>query len=280
MRARASRRATADGRAGRPRLTVALGALLWGSGLPFRCGTDISQPGQGCVFRTVPKKLATARVEPPTSRSMTMIKHSLILGVVVAMGLSACSSDEISSDEEARRAYFGLDKSIEKSLRLGFDGFNAASSANISPQMTTGTVGGMLTITGQVDKGASDNKGMRLRIAMVDYTDGTLQLQYEDKTVDVDITYNTSTDVTMQPYLELTLRNVPNGTFTGMLTGTYAMKGDIKGDATLMLMFSGMLMPDPANPTDPTKTVRKPGSTTVTGTAQSGDGTYNVNLTI
>jgi hypothetical protein len=209
-----------------------------------------------------------------------MIRNSFFLGVVVALGLAACSSDEIDSDEEARRAYFGLDKSIEKSLRLGFDGYNAASSANIAPQMTTGMVGGTLTITGQVDKGASDNKGMRLRIAMVDYNDGPLQLQYEDKTVDVDITYNTSTDVLMQPYLELTLRNVPTGTFTGMLTGIYNMKGDIKGDTTLTLMFSGMLMPDPANPTDPTKTVRKPGSTTITGTAQSGDGTYMVDITL
>jgi len=209
-----------------------------------------------------------------------MIRNSLLLVVVGSMALAACGSDDINSDEEARRAYFGLDKSIEKSLRLGFDGYNAASSANISPQMTTGTVAGTLTITGQVDKGSSDNKGMRLYVGMVGYNDGVLPIEYEDETIDVDITYDTDADAMLQPYLNLTLRNIPSGTFTGTLTGTYHMSGDLKGDATVNLMFSGALMPDPANPSDATKTVRKPQSTTVTGTATSGDGTYDVNITI
>lgn len=209
-----------------------------------------------------------------------MIRNSLLLLVVGSLGLAACGSDDIDSDEEARRAYFGLDKSIEKSLRLGFDGYNSASSANISPQMATGTVAGTLVINGQVDKGASSNKGMRLNVGMVGYNDGVLKLQYEDDEVDVDITYDTDADVTLQPFLNLTLRNIPSGTFTGTLTGTYHMTGDLKGDATLNLMFSGMLMPDPANPSDPTKTVRMPGSTMVTGTAQSGDGTFDVSLSI
>ena len=206
-----------------------------------------------------------------------MIRISFLL---FAVGLAACGSDDIDSNEEARRAYFGLDTSIEKSLTLGFAGFNSASSANISPQMATGTKAGTLVITGQVDQGSSDNKGMRLYVGMVGYTDGPLTIEYEGETIDVDLTYDTSTDMTMQPYLQLSLRNIPSGTFTGTLTGTYLMTGDIEGEATLNLMFSGTLQPDPANPGDATKTIRAPGTTMVTGTADSGDGTYTVNLKI
>ena len=64
---------------------------------------------------------------------------------MASMG-TACSDDhDIDSDEQARRAYLGLDTSIEKSVNLGFDGFNSASSANIESQIVegddTGTLG-------------------------------------------------------------------------------------------------------------------------------------------
>src|SRR3712207_8081397 len=54
-------------------------------------------------------------------------------------------------------------------------------------------------------------------------------------------TYDTPAEVTLQPYLELSLRNIPNGTFTGTLSGPglYLMTGDIEGEAELNLMFSG-----------------------------------------
>ena len=83
--------------------------------------------------------------------------HAVTLAVfslVATLGLSACGGS-ISSDEQARRAYLGLDKSVEKSLQLGFDGFNAASSANIPPQSTNGDETGTLTISGQVDQVAA-----------------------------------------------------------------------------------------------------------------------------
>jgi hypothetical protein len=195
--------------------------------------------------------------------------------LVTLLGAVACGGDdgEITSDEEARRAYLGLDGSIEKSLALGFAGFNTATSANIDPQSGVGDIGGSLTITGQVDAGVSTNKEMRLRVGMVDYNDGEVVLQYEGETLAVDITYNTSADELVQPYLVLSLRNIPDGTFTGTLTGLYTMTGDLSGDANLDLMFSGSLMSDGAG-----GTLRVPGSTTVTGTATSGDGSYDVNL--
>src|SRR5688500_20391968 len=110
----------------------------------------------------------------------------VLLGVCVG-----CSDVGVDSDEEARRAYLGLDKSIEKSLNLGFTGFNAATSANISPQAGTGDAAGSLTITGQVDQGSSDNKGMRLYVAMVDYEDGNIDIGEEE---DINIGQDTDTD--------------------------------------------------------------------------------------
>jgi hypothetical protein len=189
--------------------------------------------------------------------------------------LAACSDDKaIDSNEAARRFYLGLDASIEKSLNLGFDGFNSASSANIAPQVTTGVATGMLTITGQVDQGASANKEMRLYVGMVDYSDGVFVVRVDDEDVMVDLTYATSAVQTEQPYLHLALRDVPTGTFTGELTGTYHVAGDLSGDVTLNLTMAGHLM-DGGNGV----VGRVAGSTMVMGTATSGDGVYTVSLT-
>ena len=200
------------------------------------------------------------------------MKHLFMLCLV----LGACGGDDgISSDEQARRAYLGLDGSVSKSITLGFDGFNAASSANIDPQMTTGDAmpGGTLTITGQVDQGASNNKGMRLYVGMVGYDDGPFEINSDHDTLDV--TYDTSTTQTEQPYLQMMLTNIPTGALTGSLMGDYHLSGGLDGDVTLDLTFTGTLMSGSNN-----TVVRVPGSTHVTGTATSGDGMYMVDLTI
>ena len=202
--------------------------------------------------------------------------------ICVAVLAVGCGDDDgIDSNETARRAYLGLDGSIEKSLNLGFDGFNAASSANIDPQAGEGDETGSLTITGQVDQGASDNKGMRLYVAMVDYSDGVFTVIYvnedeEEEEIEVNLTYDTSEVVTEQPYLQLSLRNIPDGDFTGTLTGTYFLEGDIEGDVTLDLTMAGDIMAGGTLGT----VVRVPGTTTITGTATSGDGLYEVNVTL
>jgi len=187
--------------------------------------------------------------------------------------LAACSSDSVSSDEQARRAYLGIDPSIAKSITLGFDGFNTASSANISPQMVAGTASGTLTITGQVDQGSSANKGMRLLVGMVMYTDGPIMI--DDKGHTISVTYATDADPTTQPALGMMLKNIPTGTLDGTLMGTYHLTGDIKGDVTLDLTFTGALMAGSNN-----TVVRVPGTTHVTGAATSGDGMYMVDLMI
>jgi hypothetical protein len=200
--------------------------------------------------------------------------------LVLSMACVACSDDGVDSDEEARRAYLGLDKSIEKSLNLGFDGFNAAQSANIDPQMMPGDADGMLTISGQVDQGSSANKGMRLNVSMVGYDDGNIVINDDGDTIH--IVYDTAADVANQPYLNLKLSNVPTGTLEGTLdsntsmAGVYLLSGDIEGELRLNLTISGMLMAGPNN-----TVLRVPGSTHVVGTATNGDGgVYNIDLTL
>ena len=200
--------------------------------------------------------------------------RALTLMTILAAATGCSDDDAIDSDEAARRAYLGLDVSIGVSLNLGFDGFNAASSANIPPQMTAGVASGMLTISGQVDQGASTNKGMRLQVGMVDYSDGVLVVMDGDEELEVDLTYATSAVVEEQPALDLQLRDIPNGTFTGTLAGTYQISGDISGDVTLALTMSGAIQDDGTG-----DVIRVPGSTTISGTATSGDGLYTVSIT-
>ncbi|MBZ4421300.1 hypothetical protein [Myxococcus sp. RHSTA-1-4] len=208
-------------------------------------------------------------MHPSFSRVMSAVACSFFL----AVGLAGCGDDdEVSSDEQARRAYLGLDESISKALQLGFDGFNAASSANIPPQTTTGAAAGTLVINGQVDQGSSDNKGMRLRVGMTGYSDGEITVSEDEEPVN--ITYASNTDTTLQPELTLQLRNIPGGTFTGTLVGDYDMTGDLAGKVTLNLSLTGDIEDDGTG-----KVRRVAGSTRVTGTATSGDGTYNVDVT-
>ena len=184
------------------------------------------------------------------------------LFALVAMVVACSSNASVSSAEDAKNAYLGLDASIDKAITLGFAGFNSASSANISPQNDVGAKGGTMTITGQVDQGASNNKGMRLFEKLITYSDnGT-------------ITYSTS-DAAL-PALNMTLKGIPTGTLTGTLIGSYAMDGALKGPVDLNLSFTGQLQP---NATDAKKVERKPGTTHITGTATASGTSYAVDIT-
>jgi len=201
--------------------------------------------------------------------------HKLACSIVLAMTVMACGgSDGIDSDEEARRAYLGLDESVAKSIQLGFDGFNAANSANIDPQITAGGEDGMLTITGQVDQGSSANKGMRLHVGMVAYDDGPFPIDTDGHTIEV--VYDTDAASAAQPSLDMMLKNIPTGTVDGTLVGTYVMSGGIDSEATLNLTFGGDLQ-DAGNG----DVIRVPGSTHVTGTLETADGgTFTVDVTL
>ena len=201
------------------------------------------------------------------------MRPSTILSAALpfALLLAGCGDEsDLDSAEDARRAYLGLDGSLEKALDLGMEGFNAASNANISPQSGMGDASGMITVDGQVDQGASDNKGMRLTLALEMYSDGVIETVDD---MDIEITYDT--DPANLPALDVMMKMIPDGDFEGTMVGTYQMRGSIEGTATLDLALSGQLMDDGSGGVS-----RLPGQTHVTGTARSGDATYDVDVTI
>ncbi|MBW2255070.1 MAG: hypothetical protein JRI25_10790 [Deltaproteobacteria bacterium] len=188
----------------------------------------------------------------------------------LALGMAVGCSDRLSSDEEAELAYLGLDVAIERALNLGMDGYNAASSANIPAQEDDGDVSGTMTITGQVDQGASNNKELRLEIALEDYSD-FVDLD-EDEDEEVAITYDT--EASDLPQLDLSLRNIPDGTLEGTLVGTFLMIGDLEGEVALDLDIAGEIENDGAEGLQ-----RVTGTTTVIGTATSeSGGIYEVDI--
>lgn len=196
-----------------------------------------------------------------------MRRHRLWFTSVLVLALAGCGGG-VDSEEGAEAAYLGLDAMVGKALNLGFDGFNAASSANIPEQTTTGDLAGTLAVNGQVDQGASDNKEMRLVLTLVGYQDVVL---LEDE---LEVIYDTGdTD----PALDLSLRNIPNGTLNGTLVGDFFMQGDLEGVVTMNLTISGELEPDP---NDAMMVRRVAGTTRVTGTATSDYGTYDVDVTL
>jgi len=213
-----------------------------------------------------------------------MRNFNYVLLCLTALTAAACSDDdEIDSNEAARRAYLALDGSIAKSINLGFTAFNKASSANIEPEGTTGNAAGTIAVDGQIDQGMSANKGMRLYVALVDYDDGPVP--YNDGNDTVHVIFDTSTDMTSQPYLSLMFQNFPNGTLSGTLApngttadaGVYILDGDLEGKLTLNLTIAGPTMAG-ANAGE---VVRVPNMTTVMGTATNSDGgVYMINITI
>jgi hypothetical protein len=178
------------------------------------------------------------------------------------------NGDSVNSNEQARRAYLGLDKSISKSLALGFMGYNAASNANIPTEMAAGDATGTLTITGHVDQGNPSQASMGLAAEMTMYSDGKIVV--DDKNHTITVTY--ATDSAAPPSLSLKLNSSAGNTLSGSLTGDYVMSGDMEGKVTLDLQLEGTFSgtaPD---------VMRVVGSTTVTGTAvNSSGGMYMVN---
>jgi hypothetical protein len=188
-----------------------------------------------------------------------LVAMAMSVGVAGAVG---CGNDAaVESDEQARRAYLGLDLSVDKSIELGFAGFNAATSANIPIETAPGNLDGTVTVTGQVDQGASKNKGMRLAVAFMGYSDVA---QY---------VYDTD-PARPAPALTMMLKDVPSGTLEGAMNGDFLMRGTLEGVVTLALAFTATLEPDPAGGI----VHRAPGTTHITGTAVSPAGSYTVDV--
>jgi hypothetical protein len=177
--------------------------------------------------------------------------------------LLACNS-KVSSSDEAEAAWVGLDTAVDRALGLGMDGFNAASSANIDDQTADGDSHGTMVVSGQVDQGSSDNKTLRLSVALTEYSD-TLGDDGEP-----DIVYDTDAPAS----LELKLQGIPDGTLEGTFAGTFAMDGDLTGEVELQLVLAAELEADADGGVQ-----RAEGTTHATGTATSDYGTYDVDVT-
>ncbi len=199
---------------------------------------------------------------------MTTTLRSIWIGVFLV--LCACGGGtNVSNVENARRAYLGMDRSIDKAIDLAMQGYNMATAANIPDVQTTGDVSGTLGVAGQVSRGtgASANSEMRLSTTYTMYSDavtfedgGMLRIRYDGAQL-------TTRD------LNLSLRGIPTGTFTGTLARTLTMSGDLTGDVTLQLAFVGQLQATTSGGIQ-----RAPGTTHITGTAMSPFGTFNVDV--
>lgn len=182
----------------------------------------------------------------------------------VSLELLACGQGKVDDEVAARRAYLGLDRAIDRALKLGFDGYNAASNANIPEQSEPGDLSGTMVVGGQVDAGVSNNKEMRLLVTLDDdYSDGPVEDEF-------DIVYNGG------PLdLDLSMQGLPNATLTGSFVGTVSMAGDLMGDVTLDLSITGETEEDPDG-----NIRRKAGTIHVVGTATSDYGTFDVDVSL
>src|SRR5690349_11804941 len=159
-----------------------------------------------------------------------------IFSFALLLTAASCGDDNaVNSNEQARRAYLGLDKSVSKCLALGFQGYNAATNANIPMQMTTGDATGTVAVSGHVDQGTPGQANMNLSVAMTMYSDGKITV--DNKPTLIMVTY--ATDTAAQPALSLKLNSSSGNSLTGSLMGVYNMTGDLTGKVTLDLQISG-----------------------------------------
>jgi len=195
------------------------------------------------------------------------------LAAVVLLALVSLACDDssaVSNEESARRAYLGIDLSVDKAIQLGMQGFNEATSANISPQTAAGDVAGTLVVAGHVDQGSSANKTMNLTTTYTGYEDAPATAPNDGGVLH--IVYDGAPTTTT---LSIKLMSIPDGTFSGTFDQTLQMTGDLEGEVTLSLTFAGDLQPVGAT----SQIERKPGTTHITGTATSRFGTYQVDVT-
>ncbi|WP_267685578.1 hypothetical protein [Nannocystis sp. SCPEA4] len=172
-------------------------------------------------------------------------------------------NDGVADPDAARRAYLGLDRAVDRMIKLGFDGFNAASNANIPEQMEAGELSGTMVVGGKVDQGASANKEMDLQVTLTDYSDGPVEEMF-------DVVYDGGPAL-----LDISLRDLPAGTLTGSFTGEFAMTGELAGVVALDLDISGETEEAPDG------TIRrKAGTIHVVGTATSDYGVFEIDVSL
>ncbi|MDC0672187.1 hypothetical protein [Nannocystis radixulma] len=200
---------------------------------------------------------------PSISRSILVRAATGALLSILVLGCQPPPNDGVADPDAARRAYLGLDRAVDRMIKLGFDGFNAASNANIPEQMEAGDLSGTMVVGGKVDQGSSDNKGMDLEVALTDYSDGPIEDMF-------DVAYDGGPAL-----LDLKLRDLPAGTLEGTFTGEFAMTGELAGVVALDLDISGETEEAPDG------TIRrKAGTIHVVGTATSDYGVFEIDVSL
>jgi hypothetical protein len=196
------------------------------------------------------------------------------LRAFLTLTLCACTSSNVDSNEQARRAYLGLDESISKSLDLAFAGYNAASSANIPTELGSGAASGTITVAGKVSHGNPQQASMSVTAALDQYSDGPFAVGSGSNSPTISVEY-TSGSGSAAPALGIKLNASAGNALDGTLTGDYDMTGDLTGSVTLDLTLTGQFSGSG------TAVERVPGSTTVTGTAvNASGGVFDVNVTL
>lgn len=200
---------------------------------------------------------------------MVSISRSILVraatGALLSTLVLGCQppNDGVADPDAARRAYLGLDRAVDRMIKLGFDGFNAASNANIPEQMEAGELSGTMVVGGKVDQGASANKEMDLQVTLTDYSDGPVEEMF-------DVVYDGGPAL-----LDISLRDLPAGTLTGSFTGEFAMTGELAGVVALDLDISGETEEAPDG------TIRrKAGTIHVVGTATSDYGVFEIDVSL
>ncbi|MDP3277551.1 MAG: hypothetical protein Q8Q09_20360 [Deltaproteobacteria bacterium] len=193
-------------------------------------------------------------------------------GCVLTLACVQCGGG-VSNADSARRAYVGFDKGVSRAISLGFDGLTAASSANIPEQTAAGDVMGTMLVAGQVSQGSSTNREMRLTVQVTDYQDMVVDMP-DDAGAGTTLRHRYSTVMGQTP-LPLTISLRPP-MFTGTLTGTVRMAGELAGDVTFNLVLAGQVESPMGMPT---RFQRVPNGTRITGTVTSPYGTYTVDVT-
>jgi len=181
---------------------------------------------------------------------------------LLALSTSACARGVIDNEVAAEIAYLGLDRAVDRIIKLGFDGFNAANSANIPPQSEPGDESGTMDVSGKVDQGASANKGMQLDVLLTDYSDGPVQ--------DTAVLYNGG-----PIQADFSMKGLPDADLTGSLSGVFAMDGDLAGTLELDLSITGKTEDSGGG-----VIARAPGSIRVFGTATSDYGVFQVDVSL
>src|SRR6185369_2344163 len=143
---------------------------------------------------------------PRLSHTLRIVALGLML--IAQVSGSGCDDNTVQSQDDARRAYLGLDPSIDKAIDLGFQGFNQANSANIPAETAAGALAGAVTVTGQVDQGSSSNKEMRLDVGMTGYSD-VAHLTYDTGAAQVGDAGADAGAATALPALGMSLKNIP-----------------------------------------------------------------------